>query len=401
MAARQLRVAFVDYMLDPARPGRSGLSDVVWDMASELVNQGHEAHVIASYHTDTYPDNRVVVHNFPTPPIGYRNVVGHFLILKRAADIARRLRPDVIHAPEYVSTAVLATLRVPMPLVFTVPGNVYHRIRYGHSYEWYYLQILKWAARVSASRCAAVVAVSQEMKRWWEWTGSPSERTYWIPYGVDPSRFHLVPGARQQLGIPEECLVLLYVGRFSQEKGLLDLLRALSIARAHADVANVRVVLIGKGPQSDDLLRVIDREALGQIVQIRPWVAQNELSMWYSAVDALLLPSHTEAFARVILEAMSCGTPVIGTRITGTEDHIQENVNGFLFTRGDVGVLSEILERVIRQPQLLRCLRYTTAQYVSEQLTWQRIVERIVVQVYMPLVGAGAYAPPGQEAPAL
>ena len=98
---RPLRVAFVDYVLDPDKPGRSGLSDVVWDMASELVNQGHEAHVIASYYTDQYPDRRVHVHNFPSPPIGYRNLIGHFWILKRAADIAKRLQPDIIHAPEY------------------------------------------------------------------------------------------------------------------------------------------------------------------------------------------------------------------------------------------------------------------------------------------------------------
>ena len=164
MTDKQLNIAFVDYVLEPDKPGRSGLSDIVWDMASELVNQGHEAHVVGSYHTTTYPDARVTVHNFPTPPIGYRNIAGQLWIIKRAADIVRHLQPDVVHAPEYLSTAVLSALGVRTPLVMTVPGNIYHRIKYGHSFEWWYVQVLKLAARRSARHCANIIAISQEMK---------------------------------------------------------------------------------------------------------------------------------------------------------------------------------------------------------------------------------------------
>jgi glycosyltransferase involved in cell wall biosynthesis len=325
------------------------------------------------------------VHNFAAPPIGYRNVVGHFWILKRAADIARRLQPDVIHAPEYVSTAVFATLGIQSPLVMTVPGNVYHRIRYGHSYEWYYLQILKWAARVSARRCAGVIAVSQEMKRWWQWTGSLPEQVHWIPYGVDVNRFHPVPFSRTMLGIPRDAVFLLYVGRFATEKGLLDLLSALTIVRNTANLEKVRVMLIGKGPQFGQIQEVITREELDSVVQIQPWVHQDELSMWYSAADALLLPSHTEAFARVVLESLSCGTAVIGSKITGTEDHIHDGINGFLFPAGDSQSLANILTRIIVNPSIVRSMRQSNVNYVEKHLTWQRIIERIVSEVYTPL----------------
>lgn len=90
--SHKLRVAFIDYVLEPDKPGRSGLSDFVWDMASELVRQGHEVYIIASYHSDKYPDPNVKVHNFPTPPIGYRNIIGQLLIIKHAADIVRQLQ---------------------------------------------------------------------------------------------------------------------------------------------------------------------------------------------------------------------------------------------------------------------------------------------------------------------
>lgn len=375
-----MRIAFVDYVLEPHKPGRSGLSDVVWDMASELVNQGHEAHIVASYHTQNYPDRRVIVHNFPTPPIGYRNIVGHFWLLKRAADIVNRLQPDIVHAPEYVSTAVFATLGIKSPLVLTTPGNVFHRIRYGHSYEWYYLQILKWAARVSAKRCARIIAVSREMKKWWEWTGSTPDRTIYIPYGVNTQRFYPVPDARSKLGLPQGKQIFLYVGRFAREKGLLDLIDALSRIKHLLDPEAVEVILIGQGPQEQEIRHRISTEGLDRIVQIRSWASQDQLSMWYSAADALLLPSHTEALSRVILEAMACGTPVIGSRITGTGDIVDEI--GYLFPPGDIQALADILGDLIRYPEKQKDLHSSALRYISEHLTWNIIMKRVVNEVY-------------------
>lgn len=386
MPEKQLKIAFVDYVLEPDKPGRSGLSDIVWDMASELVNQGHEAHVIGSYYTTTYPDPRVIVHNFPTPPIGYRNIIGQLWILKRAADVVRNLQPDVVHAPEYLSTAVLSVLGICTPLVVTVPGNIYHRIKYGHSFEWSYVQVLKLAAKRSARHCASIIAVSREMKRWWEWTGSTPERTAYIPYGVNEARFHYVPDARVQLGIDSKKLFLVYAGRFASEKGLLDLVNALVLIRAELKPGQFEVVLIGKGPQEQEIRQRISQEQLEPFVCIQPWVAPDELPLWYSAADALLLPSHSEAFSRTILEAMICGTPVIGSRITGTEDHVHDGQNGFLFPAKDAQALSKIIERCIKDYGLLRSVRKTTLRYAEENLAWYRIVGRIIKEVYQPLL---------------
>ena len=381
-----LKIAFVDYMVNPSKPGRSGLSDIVWDMATELVALGHEVHVVASYATSEVPDGRVVLHNFETPPIGYRNVIGHVWIIKRASDIIKKINPDVVHVPEYLSSAVMASLGVEAPMILTVPGNIYQRlsVQRGSSYEWYYAQILKWAAKVSARRCNAVIAISKEMKMWWERTGSTSERTPVIPLGASPLRFHYLASARAELGIDDR-FFLLYVGRFAKEKGLRDLLE--SLRRLPEDLrTSVQATLIGAGPERQELENLIDQWALESVIKVISWVPQENLLLWYSAADALVLPSYSEGFSRTIVEAMMCGTPIIGTKISGTEDHVLDSLTGRLFSPGGVAELSAILTEIVSDPAIVRSMRAKVYSYAQENFLWSGIVEQIVEQVYRPAV---------------
>lgn len=385
-----LRIAFVDYVLDPKYPGITGLSDVVWDMASELVNQGHEVHIVASYHTNNYPDARVIVHNFPTPPIGYRNILGQLLILKRAATYLERIDPDIVHTPEYISTALFAMLRIKAPLVLTVPGNIFQRIRQGHGYDWHFVQVLKCAALISARQCAYVIAISQEMKYWWVRTGSAPERTPWIPYGVNPVRFAPQVSARKHVHMPDHQQLLLYVGRLSREKGLIDLLEAVARVRGHVPTDALRIVLIGDGPQQAEIRQRIQALQLETIVELRGWVLQDELKWWYSAADALLMPSWNEPLGRVMLEAMLCGTPVIASATEGPNDHIHDHTTGFLFPPHDVEKLAGILEHVVLHRDVLRNMRAATIEYAKQSLVWPKIVGRIVHEVYAPIVATKA-----------
>ncbi len=385
MGDRKLRVALVDYVLEPDKPGVTGLSDIVWDMASELINQGHDVHIVASYHTDRIPDERVTLHNFKTPPIGYRNIVGQLWILKRAANVVRRISPDVVHAPEYVSTAVMANLGVKSPIVLTVPGNIFHKLSIpgGSGYEWYFAQILKWAARTSARKSSAVIAISTEMKMWWERTGSPPARTPMIPLGVNVDKIHRVENSRQTLGLDSrQCF--LYVGRFSIEKGVMDLIEAIGLLPTQAK-SNLQFIFIGKGPLQSQMELAIAKYRLQSTVRIIPWISKQELLKWYSGVDYLILPSRSEGLSRVLLEAMVCGLPVVGSRVSGTSDHVVNNVTGYLFAPGNAQELTAILTMISHDRSLGHRMRNSTMHYAAQELTWPHLVSRIVDTVYIPL----------------
>jgi len=160
-------VFYLDYVPNLSKPGASGLSDIVWDMATEFARQGGDAHVFGPYAENPRPDSGVTLHTFPIPPPGYRNVLGHIAISLAALRAIENFgRPGIIHAPEYLSTGVVAPLSRKLPVVMTVPGSIYEKIATGNNpYDATMTPVLRLTARSSARYCARVIATSQDMER--------------------------------------------------------------------------------------------------------------------------------------------------------------------------------------------------------------------------------------------
>lgn len=123
-------------------------------------------------------------------------------------------------------------------------------------------------------------------------------------------------------GIPEKSPVLLFAGRVSEEKGVMEL---PAIYRGLRDKhPDVKLVIAGKGPKEEDLKKAVpDAVFLG-------WVDHHKLPEVYSAADMLLLPSKFDTFGVVVLEAMSCGLPVTAYNTKGPKDIIENGKNGYL-----------------------------------------------------------------------
>ncbi len=123
-------------------------------------------------------------------------------------------------------------------------------------------------------------------------------------------------------GTPNNAPVLLFAGRVSDEKGVMELPAIYrSVREKHPDV---KLVIAGKGPKEDELKKAVpDAVFLG-------WVDHKKLPAVYSAADMLLLPSKFDTFGCVVLEAMSCGLPVTAYNTKGPKDIIENGKNGYL-----------------------------------------------------------------------
>ena len=187
--------------------------------------------------------------------------------------------------------------------------------------------------------------------------GAEAGRTTVIPCGVDTALFH--PGdretARARIGAPDAPLVL-YVGRIAPIKGLETLLDAVAHVRARGTALRLLIV----GGEADEptdgheaeIRQRADRLGLRDTVRFVGAQSQDLLRHYYVAADVTVLPSYYESFGMVALEAMACGSPVIGSRVGGLATTVRDGVTGFLVPDGDATALAERLESVVGDPDL-------------------------------------------------
>jgi glycosyltransferase involved in cell wall biosynthesis len=121
--------------------------------------------------------------------------------------------------------------------------------------------------------------------------------------------------------------VILYTGRISKEKGVLDI--PVIIRMIKSIFPEIQVVIAGTGPAEDEL-----KKAMPEAFYLG-WVDQKYLPALYLASDILLLPSRFDTFSCVVLEALSCGLPVVAYNTKGPRDIIEDTENGFLVESPD------------------------------------------------------------------
>jgi glycosyltransferase involved in cell wall biosynthesis len=203
-----------------------------------------------------------------------------------------------------------------------------------------------------------------------------------LPLAIDIGMYHPSPDwrlqQRAQLGISPDRFVLGYVGRLVEEKGLDKLLLALD------QLKNVpwELLLIGSGPFEAALRQKVDRMRDGKgRVHFVGYVPHDETSRWLSSLDVLVLPSETrpnwkEQFGRVLLEAMACGTPVVGSSSGEIPNVINATGGGLIFSEQDTHALAENLTLLAGSPGLRRNLIDRGQRSVAELYDQRRLVRK-------------------------
>ncbi len=146
---------------------------------------------------------------------------------------------------------------------------------------------------------------------------------------------------RHDLGIPDDQMLVIFLGRLKKDKGVLDL------AQAMARLSNDQVALLLVGPDEEGLEKeIVDiiGDAKG-MVKFVPFTPEPEIYM--KAADILCLPSYREGFGSVVIEAAACSVPTIGTRIYGITDSILDGKTGMLYEKGDINALASCIDRMV------------------------------------------------------
>jgi Glycosyltransferase len=143
---------------------------------------------------------------------------------------------------------------------------------------------------------------------------------------------------------------IFYYGRLSAEKGIEDLLRAFGKLKSNG--ADIKLKLAGSGPLEDELKRIITAEKITG-VEFVGYQTGDALWQLVAGAEAIVVPSRWyENAPYTIIEAMGLGKIVLATRLGGATELINDGVNGFLFTAGDIDGLSEKLNYILSHPEL-------------------------------------------------
>jgi D-inositol-3-phosphate glycosyltransferase len=212
--------------------------------------------------------------------------------------------------------------------------------------------------------------------------GAEPQRVYVVPPGVDLLTFQPMDraAARREIGYGSGRL-LLFVGRLERLKGVEVAIRALGLLRdrRHDDV---RLLILGEdsheGEESEkERLKAIASEiGVRDRVDFVGSVAHHELPYFYAAADVCVMPSYSESFGLVALEAQACGCPVVASGVSGLRSVVRDEVSGYLIDEHDPASYAERIGRLLENSELSQQMG-RRGRLLAQRFSWMRTADRL------------------------
>ncbi len=244
---------------------------------------------------------------------------------------------NVIHSHYWVSgmAGILVAKRLDLPLVHTMHTMARvknHHLPLGQIAEPGIREDGEQHIVAAATRLVAnTTAEAAELERHYD---GCEQRIDVVSPGVDLKIFKPAfrDRSRQQLGISPSRFHVLFAGRIQRLKGPHVLIKAAALLRAERPDIDLQISFLGarSGSEKYDLPAMIDDAGLAGVAAIHPPVVAGELADWYRSADVVAVPSSSESFGLVALEAQACGTPVIATNVGGLPRAVSDGRTGLL-----------------------------------------------------------------------
>jgi D-inositol-3-phosphate glycosyltransferase len=208
------------------------------------------------------------------------------------------------------------------------------------------------------------------------------ERVYMVAPGIDLATFQPLDrsDARRKVGYGPGRL-LLFVGRLERLKGVETAIRALALLRdrTHDDLRLIVLgedVLDGDESEKERLKGVASALGVRDRVDFLGSVAHHELPYFYAAADVCVMPSYSESFGLVALEAQACGRPVVASGVSGLRSVVRDEVSGYLIDGHDPAVYAERIGRLLADPELAQQMG-RRGRLLAQRFSWTRTADRL------------------------
>ncbi len=395
------------HVLDHSIPLHSGYTFRTLSLLQEQRKLGWETHHLTSpKHTAPSEPEETVDgwHFFRTAAAGGLQlpVLAENALMRaterRLLEVAQRLRPDVLHAHSPVLNA-LPALRVGrqlgIPVVYevrafwedaavdhgtTTEGSLRYRLT--RRMETYALQ-----------RAAHVFTICEGLRADIVARGIAATKVTVIPNAVDVAEFE--PGGQPDLALKSrfgltDATVVGFIGSFYAYEGLDLLLTALP--RLLQKRPDVRVLLVGGGPQDAALRAQALSTGLGDKIVFTGRVPHDQVKSYYNLIDVLAYPRHKKRVTDLVtpmkpLEAMAQGRLMVASDVGGHKELMQHGTTGWMFQAGSANALADALDDLLARPALWPGLLAAGRHYAETQRSWTRSAQGYV-PVYERLASA-------------
>lgn len=312
-------------------------------------------------------------------------------LASKLAEVARSHRLRILHvhyAIPFAAAAILAKQIAPeldLKVVTTLHGTDITLVGSNDSF--------RPVTAFCIERSDAVTAVSYALRAETTRVFGITRPIEVIPNFVDPGHYRNAqpaawPGDGGAAAGGERVPVIVHISNYRPVKRVTDVIRVF--ARVVAEQP-ARLVLVGDGPDlgpATDLAR-----ELGVLDRIRLIGVVDDVAPYLSGADLLLLPSQSESFGLVALEALAAGVPVIASRVGGLPEVVQDGVSGYLFPPGDVEGMARQAVALLRDRSLAERLGRAGAERAADRYPPERIVPRFE-ELYHRVLGMPADAKP-------
>jgi D-inositol-3-phosphate glycosyltransferase len=292
---------------------------------------------------------------------------------------------DLIHANFWMSGLVAAEVKQQLGIPFVMTFHALGRVRRLHQGKADEFPDERFAIedRIAAEADAIIAECPQDEADLCQLYNADPSKIRLIPCGFNPTEFEPLskPLARVALGLPSNERVLLQLGRMVPRKGVDTVIRSLAYL-THAHQTPAQLLVVGGNLQDSDL-RVTAEIARLRTIAIEMGVAdrvtfvgrqgREVLKYYYSAADVFITTPWYEPFGITPLEAMACGTPVIGANVGGIKFTVRDGETGYLVPPNNPTAIAERLAHLYQQPEVLEQFRQAAIKRANALFTWQTV----------------------------
>ena len=312
---------------------------------------------------------------YPLTGISYAHFVSRYAIKNI------KPKPDLLHAhfsyPDGFGMIGLAK-KWKVPFVISALGTLERKVAYEGSYT--SRQIFE------AMDCAdKVLSVSEDLKLHIVNLGISKDKVSVVPNGVDIEKFKPAGKeyARNMLNLPQDKKIVLFVGALKKIKGVDYLIEA---AKNFLDT-NIRLYMVGR---DDGMKKSLEKRAheleIGNYIKFTGPLNHEDIPLWFSASDILVLPSLSEGRPNVVLEAFACEVPVVATNVGGIPELIINGKTGYLVPAKNPKELSEKVNNLLGNRDLrIKMGKLGRRTIIQRGLTWETHAKK-TIKIYSKLL---------------